>query len=86
MSNLDLCELGQNVDRVVEHQQKKKKGKYTVAVGFSLLASYLQNTIQGDAYIGGMVCLSQAPQNGGESWCTMDYGKKFCELNAHVVR
>jgi hypothetical protein len=83
---MDLYELGNNVVGIVEHQQKKKKGKFKVNTGFSLLGKYLQNTIQGDSYIGGMMCLSQAPQNGVECWCTMDYGEKFCGLNAKIVR
>mmetsp|Transcript_21037 Transcript_21037/g.25502 ORF Transcript_21037/g.25502 Transcript_21037/m.25502 type:complete len:95 (+) Transcript_21037:261-545(+) len=33
-----------------------------------------------------IVCLSQAPQNGWETWFSLDYGTKFSKMTSKVRR
>ena len=52
------------------------------AAGFS--TAFLGNQIKGESLISVLICLSQAPQNGWETWYSLWYGSKMAGLKVAV--
>ena len=51
---------------------------------FSYLVCVLKQSLDGDAITSMVVCLSQASDNGGETFFSTQYGEKFNKLSAKV--
>lgn len=83
--NLELTGL---LDSVVVASDQAKKNKpynnYNAIMGGSASA-FLGGALAGDARLGALICLSQSPQNGWETWFSIaKYGKQLAELRTRV--
>ena len=48
--------------------------------------AYLGNLIKGACVMSMLICLSQAPQNGWETWFSLWYGSKMAELQVRIPK
>ena len=78
-TNWDLYNLGMQLEIITESIRRHGKGK-SIMKHDSRLPEILKQSLDGDALTSVVVCLSQSPQNGGESWWSLNYGAKFTKL------
>jgi len=82
--NWDLSSMMDQVQKATDLSIKKKKYK----CGTALITPAIQmiaNCFDGRALLGMVVCLSQAPQNGSESWFSCTMGEKLASLKSNVT-
>ena len=77
--NFELTGFSQEVITATEHYRKGKKYQ-TVKQLASPLILYLGYLINGVALMNMIICLSQAPQNGWETWFSLNYGTSLSKL------
>ena len=78
--NYELHELRSQV--YLASEQHKKKKSYTPPTA----ACYLGSTLCGSYRTGMIVTLSQAPQNGWETWFSLTYGTTLAELEVRLKK
>lgn len=82
--NWDLSSMINQVQKATD--ANTGKGKYKC--GTAMITPAIQtiaSCFDGRAHLGMVVCLSQAPQNGSESWFSCTMGEKFAALKSRVV-
>lgn len=82
------CELMTLLDAVVVASDTAKRGgeykNRSGAVG-GATAFFFQGALAGDARIEAVICLSQSPQNGWETWFSIaQYGHRLSELRTRI--
>ena len=83
MTNFDLYQFGMQLDIIAARIKAGKHAAYDKKD--SLLSMLLKKSLDGDALTSLVVCLSQAPINGGETWYSLQYGAKFTGLITRVL-
>ena len=83
-TNWDLYQLGMQLELISQSQRQRKHAQALMKKD-SRLAMLLKKSLDGEALTSLVVCLSQAPSNGGESWCSLQYGAKFAHLVTRVL-
>ena len=63
----------------------KKKEMPKGGQNFSYLVCVLKQSLDGDAITSMVVCLSQASDNGGETYFSTQYGEKFNKLSEQAI-
>jgi len=82
--NWDLSSMMDQVQKASDCAKTKR----TYKCGTSLITPAIQtiaSCFDGRALLGMVVCLSQAPQNGSESWFSCTMGEKLASLKSRVV-
>ena len=82
-TNFDLYQFGLSIDLAVEASRKGKKPR---ANRDSILSKILWRTMDGEAITNMVVCVSQSEKNGGETWCSLNYGERLSKLNTTVPK
>merc|ERR1719446_437975 len=83
--NWDLTSMMNQVEKATDCA---KKGKAAYKCGTAMMTPAMQticSCFDGRALLGMVVCLSQAPQNGSESWFSCTMGEKLASLKSRVV-
>jgi hypothetical protein len=81
--NYGLSEFSREV-KVATNLHKRKKAYQVPRQGAMPLTQYLGRCIDGRAMTNMIVCLSQAPQCGWETWFSLNYGTDLAELRTLV--
>ena len=72
---------------VVASDLAKRNQPYRQRNGFmgGSATAFLSGALAGDARLGALICLSQSPQNGWETWFSVaQYGRQLAELRTRV--
>lgn len=77
--NYELAELGKEVTRATDIHRKRKPYKPPLQVCTAAI-QYLAGRFNGSFKIGMMICLSQAPNCGWETWFSLQYGIDLSKL------
>lgn len=83
MINYGLAELHTMIVAATEAHKKGKKFK----LGSSLTPPdvlYISQLVNGSCIMNMIVCLSQAPQNGWETWFSLQYGTNMSKLEIPI--
>merc|ERR1719160_1353649 len=68
-----------------EANKTKKKWKNNAFPGLPILR-YIGRCLTGQAYLTAIVCISQSPQNGWETWFSCGYGQGLAKLQAPLKK
>ena len=82
-TNYELYQLGLSIGMAV---QAARKGKKTRVRRDCILAKVLWRTLDAETITNMVVCLSQSEKNGGETWCSLNYGEKLSKLRSKVQK
>lgn len=83
MVNFELSTLQTQLMQAGEQNQTKKKFKNAGHPSIPVIR-YIGRCLTGQAWLTALVCLSQSPQNGWETWFSCEYGKALAKLQAPV--
>merc|ERR1711948_99282 len=81
--NMELSAIKSEIAKATESNQKKKKYMNNCWPPTALLR-YLGRCFVGQSWLTAIVCLSQSPQNGWETWFSCEYGEGLAKLQAPV--
>lgn len=82
LTNFSLTMLGQCARALVEHNRRKgKKSKFSFRAYLFDMVMLLQESMTGRASTACFVCVSQAPDNLGQSKFALDFGEAFSNLS-----
>lgn len=81
MINFELSAIKSEIAKATDENQKKTKYKNN-AFPETPLTRYIGRCLVGQAWLTSIVCLSQSPQNGWETWFSCEYGKGLAMLQA----
>ena len=83
--NYELSELATCVTRATEAHNKKQK--FSVSTSLTPPGiQYMSQLMNGSAKMNMIVCLSQAPQNGWETWFSLQYGTSLSKLAVAIPK
>merc|ERR1711972_709093 len=83
MINFELSAIKSEITKATEENQRKTKYKNN-CFPETPLTRYIGRCLVGQAWLTSIVCLSQSPQNGWETWFSCEYGKGLAKLQAPV--
>jgi len=81
--NFELSAIKSEIVKATEQNQKKKKYQNNCFPG-TALTRYIGRCLVGQSWLTAIVCLSQSPQNGWETWFSCEYGEGLAKLQAPV--
>jgi len=84
MINFELAEMRTEVIRATEQHMKGAPYSGAPEQTSTPMGKYMGAAYTGKSLLGMMVCLSQAPQHGWETWFSMQYGTDLAGLKAPV--
>lgn len=79
MINYELAELATCITQASEAHKKGKAFKIATSLTPPAI-QYMSQLINGSCIMNMIICLSQAPQNGWETWFSLQYGVKMAKL------
>ena len=83
MINYELTELLTCITQATDAHKKGKK--FAVATSLTPPAiQYVSQLINGSCIMNMIICLSQAPQNGWETWFSLQYGTSMSKLAVKI--
>merc|ERR1712217_595638 len=80
---MELSAIKSEIAKATEQNQKKKKYQNNCFPG-TALTRYIGRCLVGQSWLSAIVCLSQSPQNGWETWFSCEYGEGLSKLQAPV--
>merc|ERR1711933_466870 len=81
--NGELSAIKSEIAKATEQNQKKKKYQNN-CWPTTALTRYIGRCLVGQSWLTAIVCLSQSPQNGWETWFSCEYGEGLAKLLAPV--
>lgn len=81
--NFELSSIKTEIAKATEQNQRKKKYQNNCFPG-TALTRYIGRCLVGQSWLSAIVCLSQSPQNGWETWFSCEYGEGLAKLQAPV--
>lgn len=85
MINYELAEFQTCVVQATEAHKKGKK--FSVSTSLTPPAvQYISQLINGSCIMNMIICLSQAPSNGWETWFSLQYGTNLAKLEVAIPK
>merc|ERR1712228_464982 len=82
--NFELSAIKSEITKATEQNQKKKMKYVNNCFPGTALTRYIGRCLVGQSWLSAIVCLSQSPQNGWETWFSCEYGEGLAKLQAPV--
>merc|ERR1712190_66561 len=84
--NYELTLMATEVQSATEYHQKKKRYVKPNKVLSTDTIRFLGRSLDGYCILAMMVCISQAPQNGWETWFSCTYGERLARLKSPLKK
>jgi len=82
--NFELSLFATEVQKASEQHAKKRRYVQPKGMDTTDTIKFLGRSLNGYCLMGMVVCISQAPQHGWETWFSCTYGQKLSKLRAPV--
>merc|ERR1712110_1254699 len=85
MGNYELSGLKTEIEKASEQNCGKKK-YVNNCFGNNPFLRMLGRSLVGELWMNSIICISQSPQNGWETWFSCEYGKGLAKLQAPLKK